>query len=141
MREHKFRAWDKENKHMIQDSPISMSTIVRDRVRKAIDQNGNPIGAQYVIMQWTGLRDCKRTEEYPEGQEIYEGDYLSVINPMGEADNPCIVEWDNQGCCYSYEPQSGFDGYDISSIGWAMSEGFEFEIIGNVYEHSELLGV
>ena len=141
MRELKFRAWNKENKHMIQDSPISMSTIMRDRVRKAIDQNGSPIGPQYVIMQWTGLKDCKRTEEYPEGQEIYEGDYLSVTNPNGEADNPCVVEWDDRASCYPYEPQGGYGDYDISSIGWAMDTGFKFEIIGNVWQNPELTEV
>jgi hypothetical protein len=31
-----------------------------------------------TVGQFTGLRDCKRTEEYPEGQEIYEGDILRV---------------------------------------------------------------
>jgi uncharacterized phage protein (TIGR01671 family) len=134
MRELKFRAWDKENRHMIQDSPVSMASIMRDRVRKAIDQNGTPIGAQYVIMQWTGLKDKN-------GKEIYEGDALRVINPNGEEDNPCIVEWDGRGCCYPYEPQGGYGDYDISSIGWAMDSEFEFEIIGNVHEHTELLGV
>jgi len=31
-----------------------------------------------TVGQSTGLKDCKRTEEYPEGQEIYEGDIITL---------------------------------------------------------------
>lgn len=36
-----------------------------------------------TVGQYTGLRDCKRTAEYPEGQEIYGGDIVSL------PDMPC----------------------------------------------------
>ena len=34
-----------------------------------------------TVGQYTGLKDCKRTEEYPEGQEIYEGDIVEGYKP------------------------------------------------------------
>lgn len=30
-----------------------------------------------TVGQYTGLQDCKRTKEYPNGQEIYEGDIVT----------------------------------------------------------------
>lgn len=32
-----------------------------------------------TVGQYTGLKDKKRTEEYPEGQEIYEGDIVRGV--------------------------------------------------------------
>ena len=31
-----------------------------------------------TVGQYTGLRDCKRTKEYPEGQMIFEGDIMET---------------------------------------------------------------
>jgi uncharacterized phage protein (TIGR01671 family) len=36
-----------------------------------------------IAEQCTGLRDCKRTEEYPEGQLIYEGDIVECLFQIG----------------------------------------------------------
>jgi len=35
-----------------------------------------------TVGQFTGLRDNKRTEEYPDGQKIYEGDLYKTQNPF-----------------------------------------------------------
>ena len=36
-----------------------------------------------ILEQYTGLKDKKRTKEYPEGQEIYEGDIVDVSMSYG----------------------------------------------------------
>ena len=71
MREHKYRALDTETGQMIQDSPISMASIMRDRVRKAIDGNGKRLGMQYKITEALGI--CDRN-----GVEVYEGHRVRI---------------------------------------------------------------
>ncbi|RIV26720.1 hypothetical protein D2Q93_04165 [Alicyclobacillaceae bacterium I2511] len=92
-----------------------------------------------TIGQFTGLRDSKRTEEYPEGQRIYEGDALKVTNPMGDEDSMCIVIYDEKAGGYPYEPEGGYGDYDVSTIGWAMDVGYKFEVISDVYDNPALL--
>ncbi len=111
MREFRFRAWGKELKYMVYDGPFCYYS---------------------TVMQYIGLKDIH-------GKDIYAGDILSVINPDGGREKDCIVEWDEQGGCYSYEPEGGYGNFEISTIGWAMSMGYDFEVIGNIYEHPEIL--
>jgi len=107
-----------------------------------------PFNKIQSLMQWTGLRDCKRTEEYPEGQDIYESDIVKGnITSYGENDIGIIKfgshEVDNSGCEYSA----------ISCVGWFIKlvdcasyysynghfNTNRFEVIGNIYQNKELL--
>jgi len=81
-----------------------------------------------TVGQFTGLRDSKRTTEFPEGQEIYDKDLISDgYNNIG------IVEWldgDNPGFYLHWtNVETGcFDG-----IGeWGT-------VVGNKFQHPELL--
>lgn len=82
-----------------------------------------------TVGQFTGLLDKN-------GKEIYEGDILSVVDPNGE-ENKLVVEWDEIGCCHTIE--DNFDGYDMTTIGWAKTMGYEFYVVGNAYDNPELL--
>lgn len=135
MREIKFRAWQRE-----EDEDYSRMISSEQSVLTAIrhvyggtgiatgsgfsDINNQPEPRRYELMQFTGERDKN-------GTEIYEGDIVSY-----EGVNYTIV----------FEA-AGFtaDGfYDASQdVPWGyFSEGANerSEVIGNIYENSELIG-
>ncbi|MFB5758942.1 hypothetical protein [Paenibacillus medicaginis] len=63
MREIKFRGKRKDNGEDVKYISICLA-------------NGTSVGVDpETVGQYTGLKDSKRTQEFPEGQEIYEGIY------------------------------------------------------------------
>lgn len=125
-KEIKLRAWNTGVKAMLHFSnPIG---IADDSDRYGIffkaDEGKMYIGGSYEIMQYTGLKDKKRTEQYPEGQEVYEGDIVRHKQYIvyGKLDE-CIGS-------VTISPTKGtMVGHD--------SIGKEFEVIGNIYESKE----
>ena len=98
--------------------------FTEDGVEAYIKEDDNPyyVGEDCWLVQFTGLLD--RT-----GKEIYEGDILcatgELVNNRGESfpyDKNNVVEYKG----------SGFTGLDYGG-------SVEVEVIGNIYENSELL--
>ena len=93
-----------------------------------------------TIGQYTGLRDCKRTEEYPEGQMIFEGDIGRYEQTDGVKINgkPIIsigkVVYNEKTASFAIDSKDeiGVKNYDYFPI-----KGFE--IIGNIHDNPELL--
>lgn len=82
-----------------------------------------------TVGQFTGLYDCTRSEEYPTGRPIYEGDILHVIckNPHWGSHSNYVVEWCEDGWILDGDPLSRwFKLYDL-------------KVIGNVHDDHELL--
>jgi uncharacterized phage protein (TIGR01671 family) len=80
-----------------------------------------------TLCQFTGLRDKN-------GERIWEGDRLSVINPGGDEDQECIVNYDTTAGGYVYESFDGFGDYDLTTIGWAQSLGYDFTRLGSIHD-------
>jgi len=113
MREIKFRAWDKKDKEII--TPKVLCNL--DGIMQQDD-------GRTVLMQYTGLQDKK-------GVEIYEGD-VGELNGL------------RYQCCYSYR-HAWFYWNQLGDINTPYSGGIsghdmrKVEVIGNIYENSELL--
>ncbi len=125
MREIKFRAWLKNRKVMgkVLEIHFDKKTTVyaiEDGLGKTWFEKENE---NAVIMQHTGLKDKN-------GKEIYERDVLIRENDL---ENTCVVKWDNESCGFTLNYIYFDESYDMSEF-WD-----DFEVIGNIYENSELL--
>lgn len=123
MEEIKFRAWLKKEKKMT--NTFSLPEILYEG-----DGFNTPTLTQMVLMQYTGLKDSKRTKEYPEGQEIYEGDIVRSItgkaaSAVGEEG---VIKW------YSCPPGFGVKWEYISNCRIEREWLEDMEVIGNIYE-------
>jgi len=129
MREIKFRFWDLDSQKMI-TYPIegvtqhslgeSLSTNLRPLIRISGEICQPHWGSNCITMQYTGLKDKK-------GKEIYEGDIVKCY------DHPTNIE---SGIFKVVFRPGQFEcgGKYLSDWGSAW-----VEVIGNIYEHPELL--
>jgi uncharacterized phage protein (TIGR01671 family) len=132
MREIKFRAWDEYKKELISSEKIGTE-------KTGFDETGNFYIGRYdcnedwyddiIIMQFTGLKDKK-------GKEIYEGDIVCVETRY----NKSIIK--HKGFIKFEEATFIFACDEVADHYMTFIELFgewDIEVIGNIYEHSELL--
>lgn len=119
MREIKFRAWDKKAKYM--------------RDIRLFDSNEHLNPDNYIIMQYTGLKDKN-------GIEIYERDMFGIMG--GDEEKPHEYEVHGQ---VEYDNDFAMFIIVLTNGGWMQlydymnSKTKAREIIGNIYQNPELL--
>lgn len=124
----KFRAWLKNDKEMIDVDEIHWFNgeldIIGDYitfVRKA---------DEIELMQSTGLKDKN-------GKEIFEGDILGIETDEGILN--VNVFWDEKHALFMFESEIHNEKEVLAEL--VEDNTYPFEIIGNIYENTELLEV
>ena len=126
----KYRIWDKKEKKFIKNIAVDQ---YEDYVEFYIDEfeaDWNYLseveGTEYITMLGSGLKDIK-------GKDIFEGDLIKF--------NSEIIGdefFDNRiGKVVFEEATFWIDYSDVSIPLWSETRGYE--ILGNIYENSELL--
>lgn len=114
MREFKFRAWDSDNKKMLE--PFTIESLC---------DGGWYDHPKWVVMQYTGLKDKNGKEVYEDdvvqGWELINLDTGIGIDSHEVETSTFIVEWDEDVC------------------GWNLYGASNFKVIGNKFENPELL--
>ena len=138
-----MRAWHKELKKMYEIRSISYYHGIIKRIEVnagdgsilIFDEFENNID-KVIVMQCTGMKDDNKTL-------IYESDIVKY------ADCPCsdalLVEWEYakvvHGGEYNYPAfdleDTDFDG--TNGLSYIYGEGWNIEVVGNIYENPELL--
>ena len=151
MRQKKFGVWDKVNKCWLTGAEALEIYWVDDELQLHIGIKYanlpffNETAEKFEIVEYTGLKDCKRTKEYPEGQEIYEGD---IVKHNGKNyQEPMLVKFIDGGFCIGKDDIGrGIDEFgDYVTIRDAMAQArfqnttLQLEIIGNIFENKNLL--
>lgn len=123
MREIKFRAWHKEEK-------IIGEVLGIDILHKEIFFSNEDVNCyehadfkDIELMQYTGLKDMRE-------KEIYEGDIL--FESFGEEYFKVVFEDGS----FRAEFEGDFDEYSFDLIDVVLQS---CEVVGNIYENSELL--
>jgi len=81
-----------------------------------------------TVSQNTGLKDKKRTEEFPEGQEIYAGDKVG-----GWPHGTVIVVWQEDFACFGAVDEEGNDyGLFANQLEDCKDA---WEVIGSIHDH------
>ena len=128
MREIKFRAWVKDRKEIFE---VILINYVTKKVTYLFERVGDLLNIRHEkfndteLMQYTGLKDKN-------GKEIYEGDIVKLRANHGIGVVKYYDEWGAFVVEYIKPRQLAVLGMNYYKE--------DIEILGNIYENSELLG-
>lgn len=135
MRELIFRAWDPLRKQMCNVICLNCHRNEEHILQRmdpipCVDNNCYNIDASDIIIeQFIGLRDSKRTKEWPKGQMVFEGD---VATGTWQVDHRTIITG-----IVTYYPEFGLyalknDEGNIASVIWDSCE-----VIGTIHTEAK----
>ena len=131
MREIKFRVWDKLSERMIYHHNDNQQHFIIDLNGRFHNLQNGSGGDDYVIQQYTGLNDNN-------DDPIYEGDILKNHYDVGNnIIGQVLYEADHGGYIFQWKRIRKGRGQDYKNLNCDVA--FESVIIGNIFEHSELL--
>jgi len=130
MREIKFRGWCKKEEKMI--TPLFI--MGSNEAVMVVKGEGCWLDPKNImLMQYTGLKDKN-------GEEIYEGDVITfeLNTKYGLIVKTGLINCNNLADCFVdfLRPLRDGDGLKLFDL---LIEALEIEIIGNIYENSELI--
>ena len=127
----KFRVWDKLAERMIYPHNDNQQHFIIDLNGRFHNLQNGSGGDDYVIQQYTGLTDNN-------DKEIYEGDILKNHYDVGNnIIGQVLYESDHGGYIFQWKRIRKGRGQDYKNLNCDVA--FESVIIGNIFEHSELL--
>jgi uncharacterized phage protein (TIGR01671 family) len=128
-RQLKFRVWDKLAERMIYPHNDNQQHFIIDLNGRFHNLQNGSGGDDYVIQQYTGLTDIN-------DDPIYEGDILKNHYDVGNnIIGQVLYESDHGGYIFQWKRKGR--GQDYKNLNCDVA--FESVIVGNKFEHSELL--
>ena len=124
-----FRVWDKLAERMIYPHNDNQQHFIIDLNGQFHNLQNGSGGDDYVIQQYTGLNDSN-------DDPIYEGDILKNHYDVGNnIIGQVLYESDHGGYIFQWKRKGR--GQDYKNLNCDVA--FESVIVGNIFEHSELL--
>ena len=123
MRRHKFRGLTKVEKKWVYGSLIQSSDFTRTFIGYALCASDGVVYINYdeVLPASVGEFTGKRTREFPEGQEVCEGDYIYFSISKTQHFRGIVV-WSDTRCGWSVEI-----AWEKADVLGQVSSGYEFE--------------
>lgn len=130
MRDIEFRAWDNEKHRMLSGEAIEISFGQANFGVYDLKESPNCLGDKddFLLMQHTGLKDKKRTKEFPEGHKIFEGDIIKAKL----ASRHCSI----MNAVFYSEEHAAFACPNGSLIS-LLHDLYDIEVIGNIHENPD----
>ena len=124
----KFRAWDKQEKKMIEVNKLTLDPSTSFSYCANCGLHIGQSGHHYELMQYTGLKDKNGKEIYFDCSILRYGDIIFIIE---------LYNKEFGFICPSIKWLKGSRDWNYNE--WAYDHNYDCEIIGNIYENPELL--